>query len=75
MRCTGKRSLAESAISSCRIVRFDAEFIERRFQLHREQMAAIAAELTTDIVIEVAAAVDQARHELAQKLTPGRNAA
>lgn len=70
-----ERSLPDSASPSRTLPRFDAEFIERRFQQHREEMAEYAAALTTDIVIEVAAAVDQARRELARKQLAPRNAA
>lgn len=71
-----ERSLPRVASPSGRIPRFDAEFIERRFQEHRQAMAEFAAELASDIVIEVSAAVDRARRELARKqLAAKRHAA
>jgi hypothetical protein len=70
-----KSTIPEPA-TRARVSRFDGEFIERRFQLHRDLMAQYAAQLASDIVIEVAAAVDQARRELAAKrLPPSRSAA
>jgi hypothetical protein len=38
--------------------KFDAEFLERRMQLHREQMAAQTALLATEIILEVSIALD-----------------
>lgn len=40
-------------------VKFDADFLERRMQAHREQMAAEAADLATGIILEVAVALEE----------------
>ena len=69
-----KSTIPEPA-TRARLSRFDREFIERRFQLHREQMAEYAAELASDIVIEVAAAIDQARRRREAKRLASRSAA
>lgn len=38
--------------------KFDAAFLERRMQLHHEQMAAQTALLATEIILEVAIALE-----------------
>lgn len=41
------------------IVKFDAAFLERRMQAHREWQAQLTAELATGIILEVAMVLDE----------------
>ena len=40
-------------------VKFDAAFLERRMQAHREYQAQLTAELATGIILEVAIALEE----------------
>lgn len=40
-------------------VKFDADFLERRMQAHREMQDRYAADLATGIILEVAIALDE----------------